>query len=122
MGNGGRTGQRRGAHSGAQTGPAPDSPLRLREVPGILLAVLALALAVGGSALVVHLALGISWLASVAAAPLLLMVATAVWNAVRTRPAASGEVIVERAWTSPRSALQPAYGVRRLWRGRTGSL
>jgi hypothetical protein len=85
MGDGRRSGQGSSGDAGAQVGT--DRPLEPREVPGILLALLVLAAALGGSAAVAHFALRINWTASFAAAPLLLMVATLVGKVLRKHAA-----------------------------------
>jgi RsiW-degrading membrane proteinase PrsW (M82 family) len=56
-----------------------------REIAGILLVLLTLVVVWGTSAVVLHLLLRTDWTVSLAAAPLLLMVALFVRNAVRGR-------------------------------------
>jgi hypothetical protein len=117
MGDGRRSGQDGGAGSAGR-------PLKLREIPGLLLAALGLAVAIGGSALAIHLVLKISWLASVAAAPLLLMAVTLVVKAVRkgaAQPAAAASrgLMATVPWSTLHPAGYSAHGARRLWHGRT---
>ncbi|MBI5478870.1 MAG: hypothetical protein HY906_08445 [Deltaproteobacteria bacterium] len=63
----------------------PRKPVTLREAAGIVFVLMTLLLAWGASAVVLHLLLGTRWTLSLAAAPVLLLVATVVRNALRSR-------------------------------------